>query len=282
MKKIILLLFSVAATTAFAQAPKDYACNPDVICTGDTLNGRYNISYTFKDQKDVLRTFKFSFEMKNTLKDIARFGVPTSYFENISATTTMTKERKKAIKKGFYTQSGNFLKPDRSAMVSFYRPYCRSIAGGIIYTLLNEGSDNRINRIEMAMKFVQDIPYGVPEIADTTWEVYGIYTPPEVLIRMYGDCDSKAILFACILTYLVDAKDILFLFQGHNHALIAIKGNPSTKQKYIEINKIKYILADVTGPSRLAWGDDGNKFDAAVGYKVEPVKVKDYWFHNIK
>lgn len=281
MRKLILTLFAFATTSLFAQAPKDYACNEHVICTGDTLNGKYNISYTFKDQKEILRTFKFSFDMNSTLKDIARFGVPTSFFSNISV-TTMTKERKKAIKKGLYIQSGNLLKPDRSAIVSFYRPYCSSIAGGIIYTLMNEGTDNRINRIEMAMKFVQDIPYGVPEIADTTWEVYGIYTPPEVLIRMYGDCDSKAILFACILTYLIDAKDILFLFQGHNHALVAIKGTPNLKQKYIEINKIKYILADVTGPSRLAWGDDGNKFDAAVGYKVEPVKVKGYWFHNVK
>jgi hypothetical protein len=281
MKKLFIFFYSFAAITAFAQAPKDYVCNPGVVCSGDTLNGKYNISYTFKDQKDILRTFKLSFEMISTLKDIARYGVPTSFFSNISA-TTMTKERKRAIRRGLYKQSGNFLKPDRSALVSFYRPYCRSIAGGIIYTLLNEGSDNRINRIEMAMKFVQDIPYGVPEIADTTWEVYGIYTPPEVLIRMYGDCDSKAILFACILTYLIDSKDILFLFQGHDHALVAIKGNPSAKQKYIEIKNSKYILADVTGPARLAWGDDGNKFDAAVGYKVEPVKVKGYWFHNVK
>lgn len=228
-----------------------------------------------------MRTFKFSYDVKKTLKDIARYGVPKSFYENITATTQITKDRNKAIKRGFYKQLGNILKPDKSAIISFYRPYCSAIAGGIIYTLINEGSDNRINRIEMAMKFVQDIPYGVPEIKDSTWEVHGLFTPPEVLSRMYGDCDSKAILFVCILSYLIDTKDIILLYQGHDHALVAIKGTPSPQQKYIEIDKVKYIFADVTGPARLAWGDDGNKFDAAIGYKVERVKIKGYRFHNV-
>jgi hypothetical protein len=233
------------------------------------------------DQKEILRTFEFSWNKAKTIKDIARYGVPISFFENVTTPVTMTKARKKAIKRGLFMQSDKFLKPNRSAIVSFYRPYCKAIAGGIITTLINEGSDNRLNRIEMAMKFVQDIPYGVPEIKDSTWEVYGIYTPPEVLIRMFGDCDSKAILFSGILSYLINVNDLLFLFQGHNHALVAIKGTPTTTQKYIEVDKEKYILCDVTGPDRLALGDDGNKFDATVGYKVEKVRIKGFWWHSI-
>jgi hypothetical protein len=281
MKKIIFFITLLITDIASAQAPKDYSCNPHVKFQVDTLYGQYTISYTFKDQKDILRTFKFIYNEKKTLADMARYGVPVSFFDDISGSTPVSKSRMKEISKGFFVQNGNILKPDRSAIVSYYRPYCKSIAGGIISILMSEGSDNRENRILMAMRFVQDIPYGVPEINDSTWEVYGIYTPPEVLIRMFGDCDSKAILFTCILSYLIDAKDILFLFQGHDHALIAIKGIPGPKQKYIEVSKAKYIIADVTGPLRLDLGDDGNKFDATVGYKIEPVKVKGYWLHSI-
>ncbi len=281
MKNIIFGFIFLSGGLVNAQTPKDYSCNEHVKYSMDTLNGQYRITYTFKDQREILRTFKFNFEVAKTMKDIARYGVPKSYFENISATQQFSKGKKKTIKKGFYKLTGNFLKTDRSELVSYYRLYCKAIAGGIIYTLLNEGCDNRANRIEMAMKFVQDIPYGIPQIKDTTWEVYGIYTPPEVLIRMYGDCDSKAILCVSILSYLINIKDVLFLYQGHDHALIAIKGTPTTKQKYIEINKIKYIIADVTGPDRLDLGDDGNKFDASVGYKVEKIKVKRYWWHDV-
>jgi hypothetical protein len=281
MRNIFIYFLLFFSGIINAQTPKDYTCNAHVKFNVDTSNERFNVSYTFKDQKDILRTFKFSYNRKKTIKDIARYGVPKSFFEDVTNTARVTIERQKAIRKGLFMQSDKFLKPDRSAIVSFYRPYCRAIAGGILNLLMNEGDNNRLNRIEMAIKFVQDIPYGVPEIKDSTWEVYGIYPPPEVLIRMFGDCDSKAILLAGILTYLINDTDILFLFQGHNHALVAIKGTPTAKQKYIEIDKDKYIISDVTGPERLSWGDDGNKFDSSVGYKVEKVKVKGYWWHSI-
>lgn len=280
MRFISFFFTIIVATYCSAQVPKDYSCNSHVKYLVDTANGQYRISYTFKDQNDIQRTFDFAFRKTQTIKDIARYGVPVSFFDNLSGTIATSKSRMKAIKKGFYVQSENVLKPDRSAIVSYYRPYCRAIAGGIISLLAEDGNDNRLSRIEMAMKFVQDIPYGVPQIKDSTWEIYGIYTPPEVLVKMYGDCDSKAILFACILSYLIDSKDILFLFQGHDHALVAIKGTPDLKQKYIEVDKAKYIIVDVTGPSRLALGGDGNKFDAAVGYKVEKLKIKGYWWHS--
>ena len=180
MKNILICILVLFAGIVNAQTPKDYACNPHVKYSIDTAFGQCKIAYTFKDQKEVLRTFQISYNIKKTLSDIARYGVPKSYFEK---DTAATKERQNEIKKGFFMQSGNFLKPDRSAIVSFYRPYCRAIAGGIISTLINERSDTRLNRIEMAMKFVQDIPYGVPEIKDSTWEVYGIYPPPEVLVK---------------------------------------------------------------------------------------------------
>lgn len=281
MKKIVFIIFVLITFAGFPQKPKDFSCNPHVEYKVDTANGKYRISYTFKDNKEILRTFKFSYNLDKTLKDVARYGVPVSFYDNVSENTPVTKEKKKAIKKGLYKISGNLLKPDRSALVSFYRPYCRAIAGGIISTLINEGTDTRENRVEMAMKFVQDIPYGIPVISDSAWEVHGIFTPPEVMIRMYGDCDSKAVLYVCILSYLVNVKDILFLYQGKSHALVAVKGLPDKSQKYIEIGKKKYIIADVTGPARLKWGYDGNKFDITVGYKVEKVMVRGFWFHSI-
>ena len=281
MKNIFFVLAIFVTLYCNAQLPKGYSCNSHVKYDINNTNGQYNISYTFKDQNEVVRTFKFSFNQAKILRDISRYGIPVSFFDNISDAKALSKSKLKAIKKGFFIQTEKVLKPNRSAIVSFYRPYCKGIADGIVALLAEEKYDSPLNRIEMAMKFVQDIPYGVPEIKDSTWEIYGIYTPPEIFIRKYGDCDSKSILFACILSYLINPNDILFLFQGHNHALVAIKGKPNAIQKYIEVENEKYILADVTGPARLNFGDDGNKFDSAVGYKIEKLKVKGYWWHSI-
>lgn len=282
MIRILFAFMFLSAIAAGQTTPKDYSCNDHVYYHLDSVNGVYKITYTFKDNFDLLRTFTWTYNVAKTNKDIARFGVPISFYENITEQKNISKERRKMIKRGFFMQSGQYLKPDRSAVISFYRPYCRPISGGIINLLADENRDTRKNRIEMALKFVQDIPFGIPEIKDSTWEVYGIFTPPELLLRMYGDCDSKAILLSCILSYLIDPDDILLLYQGHDHALVAIEGTPTKEQTYIELDGIKYIIADVTGPSRLAWGDSGNKFDTSVGYKVEKVKIKNYWFHSVE
>jgi hypothetical protein len=282
MIRIIFALLFISTFALGQTSPKDYSCNEHVYYHLDSINGVYKITYTFKDNFDLLRTFTWTYNVTKTSKDIARYGVPVSFFENLSEEKTMTKERRKMIRHGFYMQSGKYLKPDRSAIISFYRPYCRPIAGGIINLLASESRNTRKNRIEMALKFVQDIPYGVPMISDSTWEVYGMFTPPEVLLRMYGDCDSKAVLLSCILSYLIDSDDIVLLYQGHDHALVAIEGIPTKEQTYIELDGKKYIIADVTGPLRLAWGDNGSKFDSSVGYKVEKVKIKNYWFHSIE
>lgn len=282
MQRIVIVFLFICATAAAQTTPKDYSCNEHVYYHLDSINGIYKITYTFKDQFDQLRTFTWSYNVAKTNKDIARYGVPISFYENIADQKAVGKERKKMVRHGFFMQSGQYLKPDRSAIISYYRPYCRPIAGGIINLLVSENRDTRKNRIEMALKFVQDIPYGVPVITDTAWEVYGIFTPPEVLLRMYADCDSKAILLSCILSYLVNFDNILLLYQGHEHALVAIKGEPEKDQRYIEVEKEKYILSDMTGPARLAWGDDGNKYDTSVGYKVEKLKIKNYWFHTLE
>ncbi|MFH0865685.1 MAG: hypothetical protein V1904_05795 [Bacteroidota bacterium] len=281
MFRFIIVFLFITTIAAGQTTPKDYSSNTYVKYTLDTIYGQYKISYTFKDNFDLMRTFTWTYDMAKTNKDIARYGVPISFYENISEQKTISKARRKMIRHGFYMQSGQYLKPDRSAIISFYRPYCSPVSGGIINLLISENNNTRNNRIEMALKFVQDIPYGIPEIKDSTWEVYGMFTPPEIFLRMYADCDSKAILLSCILSYLINSDDILLLYQGREHALVGIKGVPEKEQKYVEVDGDKYILADVTGPARLAWGDDGNKFDATVGYKVEKIKIKGYRFHNI-
>lgn len=270
MKTIIIVFVIFVFHYSFgANLPKDYVKNDHVKISNEIITGKYIIHYTFKDNFEKIRTFTITMPVDQTIKDIAKFGVPKWMFKSFPDKKSVIRKRNKIIKNGMFKMDGNILKPDYNLVASHYSIYTKSIASQFIQILSNEKADSRKNRIEMAIKFVQDIPYGIPEISDSTWETGGVFTPPEILIRMYGDCDSKAILFVSLLKNLIDTNDLLMLFTTEKHALTAIKGIPEKGQVYITFNRQKYIIADAAGPQRLDWGDDGNKNFSATAYKVE-------------
>ncbi len=274
MKNLFFLLALLSFQNCFGyMLPRDYSKNNHVKISCEIISGNYIIHYTFKDNFEKLRTFTMTMPVDQTIKDISKFGVPKWMFKPYPYVKSVIRKRNRIIKKGMFKTVGNILKPDYTVVAETYSIYTKSIASQFIQLLIKEKADSRTNRIEMAMKFVQDIPYGIPEISDSTWETGGMFTPPEVLIRMYGDCDSKAIFFVSLLENLIDSGDLLMLFTSDKHALTAIKGIPVKGQVYILVNGINYIIADTSGPQRLNWGDDGNKNFDVTGYKIETIKT---------
>jgi hypothetical protein len=274
MRILFKIAFLFCAIPMFAgSTPKEYIKNNHVKFEIEILNENFVIHYTFKDQFEKLREFTITMPVKKTVNDIARFGVPRDLYKPYFLKKSVLKRRNKIISKGLFKQTNDVLKPDYIAIAQYYKSYTQSIAGSFIQILVKEKKDSPKNRIEMAMKFVQDIPYGVPEISDTTWETGGLFTPPEVLIRMYGDCDSKAVLFASLIGNLFDEAEMLFLFTSNKHALTAIKGIPEKGQSYVQVGTDKYIITDVSGPKRLAFGDEGNDTILKTAYKIEKLAL---------
>lgn len=276
MKTFLFFLFSISFHFVFAvQTPKEYAKNKHVKLSCEIVSGKYILNYSFKDDIEKLRTFTLMMPVDKTIKDISKFGVPKQLYKAYIPKKSVIRKRNRIIKNGLYKTIGDILRPDYNAVVEYYSNYTQSIASQLMQILINENRDNRKNRIEIAMKFVQDIPYGIPEIADSTWETSGVFSPPEVFIKMYGDCDSKAILFASLLKNLINANDVLFLFTSDKHALTAIKGIPIKGQVYITYNSDYYIVADTSGPERLSWGEDGNNNFTTTAYKIEKLNLKN-------
>jgi len=197
-----------------------------------------------------------------------RFGIPSYVFswENSSKSKIQW-----LAKRGFFKLEGTKLKPDHNAIIRFYRPYCKPIADEIYKSLKRLNKTSRKNKIDFAMKFVQDIPYGIPDTIVNGKLNNGFMVPSEILVKGYGDCDSKAVLFICILSYLINPADIIILNQSTHHTLTAIKEIPEYGQVYIEVDKSKYVLAETAGPGRFMFGDDGNKFNSKSAYKIEKI-----------
>ncbi|MBN1463994.1 MAG: hypothetical protein JW922_10025 [Paludibacteraceae bacterium] len=272
-KTFLLLVFFCFYMVTDVYTQKNYAKNTHVKFSNKVLGDNYVVDYTFKDHNGQLQTYNFEFDIEKTKADIKQFGVPESMFEPFLNTPDVQKRRAQMTSNGLFKLAGTQLNPDKSAIVAFYRAiYCKPIAERIVETLAQTGMDNRNQRIELAMRFVQDIPYGVPQNVRNDKYTGGLLTPPEILTQYnYGDCDSKTVLFIGILSYLVDAYDLLFVgIPGH--VLSAIRAEPISGQTYYIMQDGDYVIAETAGPGARKFGEKGDNYDG--GATIERVDIK--------
>ncbi len=250
---------------------EEYKKNEHVEIDSYIEDGNYIIDYVFKDHNGVLHNFSMALEKEKTDIMIKKFGVSNSI---LKTTKKMEKDalnkRNKIIEDAMFIAKDGFPKAlNKKALVSYYKQTANSIANYILTYLEKNKNDTRLNRIEMAIKFVQDIPYAIPKENRRAYKM-GYITPPEILIDGYGDCDSKTILFACIMSYLINEDDIIFI-STPSHIFSAIKDydyvhekgyvpqtqrevNYGTGDGFVMYNNSKYFVCETAGPGRSNYG----------------------------
>jgi hypothetical protein len=191
---------------------------------------------------------------------IQKFGIPKWMFEPYVDTRANLEYRKQVMREGFFRLRENTIEVDKSAVVEYYSPaVCQPIAKMIVRSLGEYGLDTPRNRIEFAMRFVQDIPYGIPTYEDDDRHYGGVSPPPKLLIEGFGDCDSKVLLFAGIMVYLIPTDDFIFLNQPE-HVLSAIKAEPEKGLTFVRFSGEKFLIAETAGPGKRMLGQEGNYF----------------------
>ncbi len=268
-----LLCFVIIATTPLSiTAQKNYHTQTFANNNITVANYSYRIEINFLDQFDNLCHFSMTYPLDQTDKMIGKFGISKKMFEPYIETSANRNSRIRELSEGLFRLDREVVEVDKNAVVAYYSElFCRPIAQQIAGTLARYGKDTRLNRIEMAMCFVQDIPYGVPKYTDDSRHYGGLNTPPKLLLDMSGDCDSKALLFAGILIYLIPADDIIFLNQPE-HVLTAIKSEPEKGKTVVKYKNATYLIAETAGPGRRLLGEKGNYFRNS--FKAEPLLVK--------
>jgi hypothetical protein len=253
--------------------------NPHVDYHVRIIENHYIISYSFLNPFDDLETFSVQFPVDKTDQMIDIFGIPAVMFQPFLNSPDVLAQRQQTLEKGLFLLRDNIIEVDKSAAVELYSElFCRPVAAFIIESLEKYGLDNRHNRIEYAMRFVQDIPYGIPKYNDRIKHYGGVFPPPKILIEGYGDCDSKAILFAGILIYLIGAEDIVFLNQS-DHVLSAVRGAPDKGMTYIRYGGDTFLIAETAGPARRKLGEKGKYFQTR--HIVEPLSVKHNYVYPV-
>lgn len=233
---------------------KEYKRNPHAKLKSSENGGIYTLDYTFKDHKNRKQHFVLSYKMKDIKEMTHQFGFPRAFTGSFRMKKTELKRwqklRDQALLEGLFMVSGKNLRPNPSSIVTFYsRIFCEQIAQQIVAALNVYGTDTERERIEMAMKFVQDIPYAIPYQNDPDYLYGGVVTPPQVLYLKKGDCDSKSFLFAGILTFLIDWRNIAFITVP-GHLLTAVHTQPDKGMAVVEYKKRPYVVAETAGPGR--------------------------------
>jgi len=235
------------------------------------VDNHYAISYTFKDHFNNFQTYDIFIPVDETQRMINKFGIPLWMFEPYADNEQNHQYREKEMAGGLFLLNSNVIEVDKSAILSYYsETFARPIAKMIVSSLDDYGVDNRRNRIEFAMRFIQDIPYGTPINNDGERHFGGVYIPPQLLIKGYGDCDSKVLLFVGILTYLIPAEDIVFLNQTE-HVLSAVIEEPDKGLTFVKYNGSEYLIAETSGPGKRQLGQKGSYFSER--FSIEPLDI---------
>ncbi|MDH7515433.1 MAG: hypothetical protein QHI48_06150 [Bacteroidota bacterium] len=257
---IMAVLFALTASVRaqVAVRPQSFSKNGHVRYATRVEGGDFIVEYTFRDHREKTRKAVLRFDAEQMLRDIDRFGIPSAWLGYLSERER--RRMRRSLEDGFFRQEGWTIVIDYPAAVAFYAPdYGRPIAEQIVTTLASEGCDTRMDRIEFAMKFVQDIPYGIPVFSDRRKEMGGAMPPPLTLRAGFGDCDTKSMLFASIMCYLVPATDIVLL-KTRDHVLSAVRSAepPAGRARtwYLEFEGFRYYLAETAGPARLGFGEE--------------------------
>lgn len=115
---------------------------------------------------------------------------------------------------------------------------------------------------DYVLSFIQSIPYSQLESRVDSAGA-GFNPPLKVLWENQGDCDSKVTLTAALLRTLMPRIKMVLVFID-NHALIGIEVEPEGDEITIQLNEVTYLLAEPTGPAKLALGTVGNASELAI------------------
>ena len=266
----LTFVFVFFSLSLFAQT--DYEKNDYVEYKATEKFGNYKIKYTFKDYNNQLCTIEYTLNKKSAIEAMNVYGMPESIYDSYQVTPEVIAERNRIIKNGLFKTEGNTIMPDKNAMINYYAPFTKVIAEWIIDYLKDKKDDSRMNRIKMAMGFVQDIPYAVPPDKTKNGKFSnGILPTPQIIIEGYGDCDSKAIFFVGIMCYLINPADIRFAGEpGHVYTIIKNKDLKTVKNgttTYFNLDDGTYLIAETAGPGRFQFGEKNNR-----GYKSATIE----------
>jgi hypothetical protein len=186
------------------------------------------------------------------------FGLPEEWVEgaDVAADYRLRRTRQqlagRAARRGVtirFEDDGIVILPDYDWIIENSEEDVRDLARQIQHIAAADGSQRKLYRV--AASFVQSFDYRIPrEIRKNRGgervNNLGIATPIEVLYHKWGDCDSKSLLFASILSHFAGQR--LIFLRGQDHLFVGVRGIPRLGDHFVEFLGVRYVLIEMTSP----------------------------------
>jgi hypothetical protein len=232
--------------------PKNYLKSPNSEYQVVRAGNSFEVRYGFKGPKGKSMTWQFSVSASAVESELAQHGFPKSIFRPYTPTAEVIAERERVLKAGGFVQEGSLIRPHFREMVR------RSRAALATLSAIGDraGADESVTAAaDLYLTFCQDLPYGVPPSEDGDLMSGGILPPLGVLGNGWGDCDSKATLFATLMSYQPNAKLIMVFVPGHQ--LVGVRGQARSGQDSVQFEGEEYLLCEPVRLAKLPLGKRG-------------------------
>ncbi|MBI3922438.1 MAG: hypothetical protein HY318_13535 [Armatimonadetes bacterium] len=222
---------------------KDYDCTVDV--SAQTIQAAQGELGLPKDQRQlVIPGYKFE----------AKYGTPEEkaqvqqqmeeakrqWEENAAR---LRQEHEANIQRSGFVRQGEALLPNFPRLRQLNAPRVQKLAQQL-NTLAQKSKLGERGTAELMLSFVQEIKYRVPPKERRGLYTGGLLTPVEVLAEGYGDCDSKSLLLATLLSAGTPLKVVLLT--GCEHMIVGMEGNPRAGENAVTFQGRTYLLCEAS------------------------------------
>jgi len=186
---------------------------------------------------------------------IEQFGVPKSW-TSLSYTDEKDLSEKqqaleaKASRHGIkIMENGNQFVVDYTWVIRESTKELRDVAKGIRSTARKQGYRSRRELVGAFASFVQSLPYRIPPDFRINEEGEQILTggammPIETLVKQWGDCDSKSMLFASLVRS-IDLVKVAFIVMN-DHLFAAVQLAATDEDHSIRHDGSEWVLIELT------------------------------------
>lgn len=252
MLKLLLTVFIFTShpTLASSQQVNEYADD-------------YLFQYTFKDHQNALQEFQWQYNKWKINNYILSFGLKAKQGTQFRVDNNELQQSDMYLEGGdLYFKYDQVINNSKSIVAPLYLRFKSYIQAHQL---------KRREQVELIMRFLQDIPYYIPPMNYQDRFIGGLFPPSEVLKHGKGDCDSKSVLMAAILSHDPFYYDKLAMILVPGHALLAIEAPPLAYDQYIEFQGRTFVYAEPVGPRRTPFGKTNSPYSTSI--EVFPLKL---------
>lgn len=250
----ILLLF--LAFSIGAEIPKEYEKKPYTKESVQKVGEEYHYNYGFKDHLGAYRELKWKVNQLNADNFMYNFGLSEKEGDKFQVSAS-------ELEYSMMKTVGGKLVFDYDKIVEESKPLIKPLY--IEFEKIVKKYDlNKREKIELVMRFLQDLPYGIPPSNYQNRYIAGLFPPVEILKNKWGDCDSKSLLMATLLSFDRDYYDKLAMILVPGHALLGIKMVPGPYEKHVTFRGSNYVYAEPVGLSRTPLGVTNSPYSISI------------------